>query len=779
KASFTGTVVDPQGEPLVGIDVKMAVSRKWQYTFNPDDRNLIDIWTTSTDTSGFFFFPAASQPQADYLLQINAADYPVKQIENLKANIGFSRDLGELKLEEPSLINGQVVDAGNQAIANALIECYISFDDKHFQKVNDTITTDDQGFFTTAALPARDIFIQAQADGFVGEISPRLKLKEGQEFDALLITLSKPQFVKGKVVDINNQFIANAVVSQNQLYTHRSIENSVETDAAGHFELAVSPALDRIKLFTQADGYRTSQTTISPNGDEVLITLSPTPTISGIVRDGSQRPVANAQVVLCSRKLSTPLINRGIDLESCNGYASTDAEGRFTIIAKDLALADTQLKLIAFTDEHPPTQYNRLINVASGKKVTTKDYNDIVIELKRGFTITGIAKNESGQSVDKAQVLLRLLAKPRQSRLPSVEVRRGGSIIGEVLTDSSGNFEFTNLEDGEYRVEVYHRDYSPTQSDDVSLIDVDYNCALIMRAPGGITGQFIGDISLYPNLIVQATSPGLDLIQAKPNADGSFEFLNLMPGTYSLQAHNVLNANRGKWWQSAQTPLARADGVVVAAGNFTNVNLEIDSAGFASIVGRMQINGQPAVSYKVFAVPHIYGAAAEDQRMVVRENVMHMREARTNPDGRFEINGLVPNDYWVIVRPPESERWDMAKLKPTGLAVHEIRIGDAQQYQVNFDIRTGSVKVTPQDERNLRGRSIKLKPVPNDGRDEHSLYVSPGRSRTYDGIAEGAYEWVLSNKDSAQPVFVPASGTIEIDVTLPKRESSKLPSSPR
>ncbi|MFT7517255.1 MAG: hypothetical protein ACI84O_001045, partial [Myxococcota bacterium] len=42
KASFTGTVVDPQGEPLVGIDVKMAVSRKWQYTFNPDDRNLID-----------------------------------------------------------------------------------------------------------------------------------------------------------------------------------------------------------------------------------------------------------------------------------------------------------------------------------------------------------------------------------------------------------------------------------------------------------------------------------------------------------------------------------------------------------------------------------------------------------------------------------------------------------------------------------------------------------------------------------------------------------------
>ncbi|MCX8266583.1 MAG: hypothetical protein OTI37_03130, partial [Planctomycetota bacterium] len=180
------------------------------------------------------------------------------------------------------------------------------------------------------------------------------------------------------------------------------------------------------------------------------------------------------------------------------------------------------------------------------------------------------------------------------------------------------------------------------------------------------------------------------------------------------------------------------------------------------------INGEPAVSYKVFAVPHIYGAAAEDQRMVVRENVMHMREARTNPDGQFEINGIVTNDYWIIVEGPGSHRRDMAALKPTGLSVHEINIDNPQQYQVDFNILTGSVKIIPQQDKNSRGMYITLVPVPDDGRNRHKLYVPASGPRVHEGIPVGAYAWSLKKKDEPQQIFVTPSGVIELKVTLPE-----------
>jgi hypothetical protein len=773
SASFTGYIVDPQGEPLPNINVKMAVSRKWQYTFDPNDKNLIDIWTASTAANGFFYFPAAEYPQADYLLQIATEGYPVKQIENLKANIGYSRDLGEIQLASPAIISGKVVDENNQGISGAYVKCFIALERNEFQEIEFAfdLMTEDDGSFETYALPARDVYLQAELDGMTSEVSPKLKLKEGEQFNDLIITLRTPQYAKGRVVDENNQPIVGAVVSQDQDYLHASIDNSVETTADGSFSLPFDAEYSEVIVFVKADGFRLGQSKIKVENGEVTIALRPLPTISGMVRDHNQQPVANATVVLCSRAISTQLVGRGIDLNKFNGTATTDIDGNFALTASTINAEDMRMKLVAFSDVHPPTQYKNSISfIDRGRSV--KDYNDIIIDLHKGFRVYGSVESYSGKSINKAQVLLRRLAKPRRSRLPSVDVRRGGDIIDQLIVETSGDFEFVNLEDGEYRVEVYHRDFSPTQSDDFALIDVDYECKLIMQAPGGITGQFIGDIGKYPNLIVQATSPGLDLIQVKPAADGSFEFLNLMPGTYSLQAHDVLSANRGKWWQVAQTPLAELDDVEVNAGNYTHANLEINGAGFASISGYVKIDGTPAVSYKVFAVPHIYGVAAEDKRMVVRENVMHMREARTNPDGSFEINGIVTNDYWIIVESPDSRRWDMASLTPRGLAVHEISVNNARQYQVDFSILTGSITVSAQGQKNRNGAHIILVPTPDDGRNTQSLYVSPNSPRTHSGIPEGGYEWYINKKDVRQHVFVPAGGDVEIRVELLKNDAS-------
>ena len=775
SASFIGYLVDPLGNPLAGVDMKMAVSHKWQYSFNPKDENLITIWKASTAEDGFFFFPAAEHPQADYLLQIDAEGFPVKQIENLKANIGFSRDLGIIGLATPAFISGKIVDDNDQPIADAIVESYISLDNNDNQLIETafSVATDNNGFFKTGALPARDLYLQASADGYLTEVSPKIKLKVGEEFTDLSITLPKPQFVSGKVVDENSQPIANAVVSQDMDRNRESIDNSVKTYVDGGFELPINPNRYEVTIIVEAEEYRIRRQHIKELSATTTITLREMPTITGMVRDHNQRALAGAEVVLCSQSLSTQLVAQSLDPEQCNGHATTDENGNFQLTPTDIGADNARLKLVAFNDSHPPTQYKNVITfVDRGNK--SAQYNDIVIDLKKGFAVSGSIKDTNGSAIKSTQVLLRKLEKPRRSRLPSAEIRRGGDIINQVIVDASGNFEFLNLESGEYRVEAYHRDYSPTQSDDFSLIDVNYECSLVMKDPGGINGQFIGDTTRYPNLVVQATSPGLDLIQVKPEADGSFKFMNLMPGAYSLEAHDVLSANRGKWWQGAQVPIAELDGVEVTAGNYTQVSLELNNSGFASVAGHVKINGEPAVSYKVFAVPHIYGAAAEDQRMVVRENVMHMREARTNPDGQFEINGIVTNDYWIIVEDPDSRRRDMAALKPSGLSVHEISINNPQLYQVDFNILTGGVKLIPQQDKNIRGMHITLVPVPDDGRNQQRLYVPASGPRVHEGIPVGAYEWSLKKKDEPQQIFVTPSSVIGLNVTLPKNSRSGL-----
>jgi len=151
-----------------------------------------------------------------------------------------------------------------------------------------------------------------------------------------------------------------------------------------------------------------------------------------------------------------------------------------------------------------------------------------------------------------------------------------------------------------------------------------------------------------------------------------------------------------------------------------------------------------------------------------------MREARTNPDGQFEINGIVTNDYWIIVEDPDSRRRDMAALKPSGLSVHEISINNPQLYQVDFNILTGGVKLIPQQDKNIRGMHITLVPVPDDGRNQQRLYVPASGPRVHEGIPVGAYEWSLKKKDEPQQIFVTPSSVIGLNVTLPKNSRSGL-----
>ncbi|MDP6963356.1 MAG: carboxypeptidase-like regulatory domain-containing protein, partial [Planctomycetota bacterium] len=587
------------------------------------------------------------------------------------------------------------------------------------------------------------------------------------------IMLPATRSIIGKVVDEVNQPVFEAAISQTQSSTHRSIKNSVTSDGNGDFEIKIDAKSTQAKLTIEATGYRLQELILKDLSESPTVVLRKIPTLTGVVRDSNKRPVGGATIVLANRSISKEKIGRAIKVEQCNGFATSDANGEFDIIPTNIEDGKELMQLVAFDNDHPPTAYFRSISFSDARK-RKPTYKDIVIDMKPGQVISGEVLNNSKVAVDNAQVMLRRLAKPRQSRLPSPDLRRDGTILDQVVVGADGKFVFANQESGDYRLEIYHPDYSPTQSDDFTLRDSAYQCQLIMGAPGGIRGQVNGEIHKFPNLVVQASSPGMELVQVRVDLEGNYEFLNLMPGNYSLEVHDVLSANQGKWWQVAQQPLATADSIEVSPGNYQSQDLTINNSEFASIAGKVTVNGEAAISYSVFAIPHVLGVAGTDQRMVMRDKIMYAREARTNPDGSYEISGIVPNNYWVIVAEPGIRRWMLDSNQPTGLAVQDLALNSAQQHQANFSILTGSVKSFSQGGKNLQGRSITLKPVPADGRQSQAVYVFSNRENVVSGIPEGSYEFTTNKNQAAQRVFVAAGGVTDIQVNLqPRRRSNR------
>ena len=171
---------------------------------------------------------------------------------------------------------------------------------------------------------------------------------------------------------------------------------------------------------------------------------------------------------------------------------------------------------------------------------------------------------------------------------------------------------------------------------------------------------------------------------------------------------------------------------------------------------------------------HIFGAPGNDPRMIARQNIKYMKQARTNPDGRFQISGLRSNDYFVIVDVPKAKTWDLANTKPTGLNVQEISLESAQEIKIDFDLYTGDLRLNHPNQKDRAHTLVRLQPVPEDGRKNHQVTCLSYRSETkITNIPSGNYKIKLSGKKDTYDIFIPEGREAEVDITLRKRKPLK------
>jgi protocatechuate 3,4-dioxygenase beta subunit len=254
----------------------------------------------------------------------------------------------------------------------------------------------------------------------------------------------------------------------------------------------------------------------------------------------------------------------------------------------------------------------------------------------------------------------RLVPPPEASALESdfdgVDVALGPDLTGGFeamgIQDESGNrkarateqgrFEFlgvpTNLAHGisvhhDHLAALVHLGIAPVPGEHVDLELAVLRGATLRGRVSGESGAAIEDV------LVEARRKGAlgdalgALGSARSDAQGSFELLNVTPGTIELRAsHEGYRAARSK------LPAELLDGQVV-----DGLELVLDRG--ASIAGRVLFaDGPPAAGADVRVAPDLSQITGMDGRSIARAG---KATAQADAEGRFDVSGLTDVAYQV------------------------------------------------------------------------------------------------------------------------------------
>ena len=335
--------------------------------------------------------------------------------------------------------------------------------------------------------------------------------------------------------------------------------------------------------------------------DGVEIRVSPGSALKGRVTDAkSGRGVPEARVRVVGETGGPTLPGGG-----SSGDLVTDVDGRFEVEG----LAPGKVKVSV---EHADyTERTESVELKEGG-------SSVEIGLSRGSSLGGVVLSETRQPVPGAEVALEGANAPG----------RGFGGGESAVTDASGRFRFDHLSPGRYtlRASVPAQTTEPVEAILVggeSKEDV----TLVLAGGATIRGVVSGlSDTLRAAVSVNASGPREYWASARTGADGRFELAGAPAGTISLRATagDFLAGST----RSASGSVTIAEGQKEAEG-------EIVFEGTGALSGRVTRGGQAVAEARVLLGAPRGGSSAS---------------GRTDDGGSYRIEGLTPGDYTVNVQ---------------------------------------------------------------------------------------------------------------------------------
>ncbi|HUR28663.1 MAG TPA: carboxypeptidase-like regulatory domain-containing protein [Planctomycetota bacterium] len=485
------------------------------------------------------------------------------------------------------------------------------------------------------------------------------------------------------------------------------------------------PVATDVQTPTNSDRLATPTGPTEGTGTNEPVELAGKNTLSGLVMNEQKQPLPNAKVEL-SREAH---MGQESAMQMINGRATsppvsvvkTDALGkyRFTNV-----VARRDYYLIVSHADYSPTQETL---VAVGDQ---GDFQGPNVVLKTGSVIQGTVTDEGGNVVPSADLWLDSAFFNEEGESPDRLV---------VKSDLMGHYEFKNVYPVTKKLTCTADGYGMQTISPVNVSGepgerVTQDFRLLVGQP--IAGRVVGlDGVGIKGAKVLANSTANNVSyrgETESTEDGSFQLLNLTPGTY------VLSCQAKGYRQQKYTR--------VAVGN---MNVVIDMVAQACINGRtVDSAGSPVTAFTAevrrLAPNQVPGIGVAPDPTPVKETFTDAQ------DGNFQLCGLDPGTYTVLASsassaPTYSEAFSISTERPTANIVVRLSKG-------------GSIK----------GRVVSPAGTPVGG------VAIETHDDTYDDDPNDIFSQMIPTNTTSRRVVSRADGTFEIQYLTPEKYQLRL-----
>lgn len=595
--SARGRVVDAQGLPVAGAEVRLAPSplpgQHSPAAKRAEPAVEEDPFAARTDARGHFAI--AQVPAAQVNLTARKRNHAPSLVRGIRILPGpGAADLGTVVLRPGARIAGRVIDRKGRPVPSAGVHVVESLDPLDGRSARlegqkpDAVSGADGQFALQDLASGLPLNLLVRAPG---HLPAGLRNVRPPNSKPLMVLLEAAAQLRGQVVSAEGEPVAGASVDfiweatvpdRPDRKTGPPIERSATSDRDGRFELRDLPT-GTASVSAWAQGHLPAEgrevTIPWPDPDrELVLTLERGTVLSGRVATTAGDPVSGARVAA--------------------GAASgvSDDEGVYTMEGAPLG----KTTVLAF---HP--DYKRFRR----EMVLEKGGNQLDVTFEAGAEVSGRVIDERGAPVAGARVALQSLgARERQEY-------RG-------RTGIDGTFRLSPVSRGRYRLTAEGEGYSPAEKPEpVEVAGKALEGLEVVLEPGGaIVGRVIG---LNPEELAQVeVMIGREAHGTSPvmiDAEGRYEIRRLRPGDYLLQA-SLAAGQRQAQARVSLSPRER------------EAQRDLEFARRLTLSGQVLYEEEPLPEANVSIRGH--GLAVE-------------RSVTTDLDGAFRFEDLEPDTYWL------------------------------------------------------------------------------------------------------------------------------------